>query len=138
VLDGDGGILPLMSIPFMLGVGGEIGSGDQYMSWIMLDDLVDIIIEAIDNEEMAGPVNAVGPNPVTNREFTEAMGKVLRRPTFMKVPTFAAKAVGGQLAEQLVLVSQRTVPAALTDAGFEFRYPTIDRALAAAFNRSSK
>lgn len=135
VLDGDGGILPLMSIPFKMGVGGAIGSGDQYMSWIMLDDLIDIIIETIDNEEMSGPVNAVGPNPVTNREFTEAMGKVLRRPTFMKVPAFAAKAVGGQLVEQLVLVSQRAVPQALIDAGFDFRYPTIEKALSAAFKR---
>lgn len=133
VLDGDGGILPLMSIPFKMGVGGVIGSGDQYMSWILLDDLVEVLVESIDNEALSGPVNAVAPNPVTNREFTKAMGRALKRPTFMKVPAFAAKAVGGELVQSLVLVSQRVVPAELTEAGFEFRYPTIDDALAAAF-----
>src|SRR5690606_18786272 len=129
VLDGNGGILPLMSIPFKTGVGGEIGSGDQFMSWVMLDDIVDIVSESTDNEALSGPVNAVAPNPVTNGEFTKAMGRALKRPTFMKVPAFAAKAVGGQLVEQLILVSQRVVPTELLDAGFAFRYPTIDSAL---------
>lgn len=133
VLDGEGGMLPLMSLPFKLGVGGKLGSGDQYMSWIMLDDLVDIIVESIDNEALSGPVNAVAPHPVTNSEFTKAMGRALRRPTFMKVPGFAAKALGGELVEALILVSQRVVPAELNDAGFAFRYPTIDTALEAAF-----
>lgn len=137
VLDGEGGMLPLMSLPFKMGVGGEIGSGDQYMSWIMLDDLVDILLESIDNESLSGPVNAVAPHPVTNAEFTRAMGRVLRRPTFMKVPAFAAKAVGGQLVEQLILVSQRVVPAELNETGFAFRYPTIDTALQAAFGGSA-
>lgn len=134
VLDGDGGILPLMSIPFKMGVGGVIGSGDQYMSWVMLDDLVDIIIESIDNEALSGPVNAVAPDPVTNARFTKAMGRALKRPTFMKVPAFAAKAVGGEMVEQLILVSQRVAPAELETVGFVFRYPTIDTALAGAFN----
>jgi uncharacterized protein (TIGR01777 family) len=133
VLDGEGGILPLMSIPFKLGMGGEIGSGDQYMSWIMLDDLVDLLIHSIENENLSGPVNAVAPDPVTNREFTKAMGRALKRPTFMKVPAFAARTVGGQLVEQLILVSQRVVPAEIQDTGFTFRYPTIDAALQAAF-----
>ena len=135
VLDGDGGILPLMSIPFKMGVGGEIGGGEQYMSWIMLDDLVEVLVEAVDNEALSGPVNAVAQSPVTNREFTRAMGRALKRPTFMKVPAFAARAVGGELVEQLILVSQRVVPAELQGAGFTFRYPTIDVALEAAFGR---
>lgn len=138
VLDGDGGILPLMSIPFRLGAGGEIGGGGQFMSWIMLDDLVEILVDSIDNGGLAGPINAVAPNPVTNREFTKAMGRALKRPTFMKVPAFAARAVGGQLVEQLILVSQRVVPTELAEAGFTFRYPTIDAALGAAFGRDSR
>lgn len=133
VLDGGGGMLPLMSLPFKLGMGGDIGSGDQYMSWIMLDDLVDILIESIENDAISGPINAVAPHPVTNSEFTKAMGRALKRPTFMKVPAFAAKALGGQLVEQLILVSQRVVPAGLNDHGFAFRYATIDAALEAAF-----
>lgn len=137
VLDGDGGILPLMSIPFKVGVGGEIGTGDQYMSWIMLDDLVEIIVETIDNRALSGPVNAVAPNPVTNRAFTKAMGRALKRPTFMKLPAFVAKAVGGQLVEQLILTSQRVVPGELNNAGFAFLYPTIDTALEAAFGGSA-
>jgi hypothetical protein len=92
------------------------------------------LVEAIDNEALRGPVNAVAPEPVTNREFTRAMGRALKRPTFMKVPAFAAKAVGGQLVEQLILVSQRVVPKVLQDSGFTFRYPTIDSALAKAFH----
>lgn len=135
VLDGEGGILPLMSIPFKLGVGGKIGSGSQYMSWIMLDDLVDVLLESIDNESLAGPVNTVAPEPVTNAEFTKAMGRALHRPTFMAVPGFAAKAVGGELVESLILVSQRVVPEVLEDSGFRYRYPTIDSALHAAFQR---
>ncbi len=135
VLDGEGGILPLMSIPFKLGAGGKIGGGDQYMSWIMLDDLIDVLLESIDNEALSGPINAVAPNPVTNAEFTKAMGRALHRPTFMAVPGFAAKAVGGELVESLILVSQRVVPEVLGDTGFRYRYPTIDTALQAAFKR---
>jgi uncharacterized protein len=134
VLSGDSGILPVMSLPFKLGVGGAIGSGDQYMSWIMIEDLVQVLVESIDNDALEGPVNAVAPDPVTNMEFTKAMGRVLHRPTFMKVPAFAAKAVGGELVEQLILASQRVMPTRLEAIGFEFMYPTIDDALEVAFH----
>jgi uncharacterized protein (TIGR01777 family) len=133
VLGRDAGILPIMSLPFKMGVGGKIGDGRQYMSWIWIDDLVKILVSSIENPTLVGAVNAVAPEPVTSAEFTKAMGRALKRPTFMTVPAFAAKAVGGEMVQQLILVSQRAIPERLQRTGFAFSYPTIDGALAAAF-----
>lgn len=129
VLAGEGGMLPLISLPFRFGAGGAIGSGSQWMSWIALDDLIGVIHEAIVNDALTGPVNATAPEAVTNAQFTETLGRVLNRPTFMRVPGFAARAVGGQLAEELILISQRVVPARLQEIGFRFAFPTLEPAL---------
>lgn len=129
VLAGEGGMLPLISMPFRFGVGGPLGNGGQYMSWIALDDLLGVLYEAIVNERLEGPVNAVAPEPVTNAELTKTLAKVLRRPAFFKVPGAAMKLVGGQLAEELILVSQRVEPTRLEAAGFQFAFPTLEQAL---------
>jgi uncharacterized protein (TIGR01777 family) len=129
VLSARGGALPGMLLPFRLGLGGRLGSGKQYMSWIALDDLVAAVDHAIRSEDLAGPVNAVAPNPVTNEEFTRILGRVLSRPAFMAVPAFAARLVLGEMAEALLLASARVEPAALQRSGFRFRYPDLEEAL---------
>lgn len=129
VLSNDGGALPKLLTPFKLGVGGKVGSGKQYLSWLTLDDLVRIIVTALTNESYAGPINAVTPEPVTNQELTEAIGKKLSRPTFMTVPEFAVKLLFGQMGEETVLSSTRALPVRLDELGFKFEYPTINSAL---------
>lgn len=133
----EGGILPLIALPFKFGVGGNIGSGNQYMSWIAIDDLVAILIETITNNSLRGAVNAVSPNPVTNAAFTRALGATLHRPTFMKVPAKIARIVGGDLARELILVSQRAVPEKLQDAGFSFTYPNVEDALSRSLGKEA-
>lgn len=130
VLSPDGGALAAMLTPFKLGLGGVVGSGKQWMSWIALTDLVRIIEHALDRPEVSGPINAVAPEPVTNRQFTKALGKVLRRPTVLPVPGFAPKLLyGGECAEALVLGSIRVVPKRLIDAGFTFQFTDLNAAL---------
>jgi len=129
VLDAEGGALPKMLTPFKFGVGGRIGSGRQYMSWITLADVVGVIRRALTDENLRGPVNAVGPNPVTNEEFTKALGRVLGRPTFLAVPEFAARLAFGEVADALLLASQRVEPARLKEAGFQFADPELEGAL---------
>jgi uncharacterized protein len=129
VMAGEGGMLPLISLPFKLGLGGPVGNGKQWMSWIALDDLVGVLYETILNEELSGPINATSPEPVTNAEFTRTLGMVLKRPTVFRVPAFAARAVGGLLAKELILPSQRVVPARLEEIGFRFAFPTLESAL---------
>ena len=129
VLSGEGGALEKMMAPFKLGLGGRIGSGRQYMSWITLEDLVGVIRRAIDDEALRGPVNAVAPRPVTNEEFTRALGRVLSRPTFFAMPAFAARLAFGEMADALLMASSRVEPARLREAGFEFRQPEIEGAL---------
>ncbi|MDT7689485.1 MAG: uncharacterized protein QOE46_2244 [Acidobacteriota bacterium] len=129
VLSGEGGALAKMLKPFKLGMGGRIGSGQQYMSWIALDDLVGIIRRALTDETLRGPVNAVAPNPVTNDEFTKALGHVLGRPTLLSVPAFAARLAFGEMADALLLASARVEPARLNEAGFEFKHTNIEDAL---------
>lgn len=131
VLAADGGTLPLMMRPFKLGVGGVIGSGKQYFSWIAIDDLVSAMVFTLHHEELSGPVNFVAPEPVTNREFTKALGNALHRPTFVRTPAFAIRAVLGQMADELVLASTRVVPKKLSDAGFAFDHPQVESALSA-------
>lgn len=129
VLAGEGGSLPLMSLPFRFGAGGPIASGNQYMAWIALEDLIGILHEVIVNDAYEGPVNAVAPEQTTNAGFTKTLAKVLRRPAFFRVPGVAMKAALGQMADELLLASQRVVPARLEAEGFRFAYPTIEQAL---------
>jgi len=129
ILSSQGGALAKMLLPFRLGLGGVIGSGEQYMSWITLDDVVDAIIRALVDDTLSGPVNVVSPHPVTNREFTKTLGRVLRRPTLFPMPAFAAKLVFGEMGEELLLSGQRVKPAKLLTAGYEFSYPELEAGL---------
>jgi len=129
VIAGAGGLLPRMALPFRFGVGGRLGDGLQYLSWIALDDLLGILLTAIADERLTGAVNAVAPNPVTNQEFTETLARVLHRPAVARVPAFLLRAAAGQLADELMLTSQRVLPAKLLDTGFAFAFPTLEDAL---------
>jgi len=129
VLSAEGGALAKMLTPFKLGVGGRVGGGRQYMSWITLDDLVGVIRRALADESLRGPVNAVAPQAVTNEEFTKALGRVLGRPTFLPVPAFAARLAFGEMADALLLSSARVEPARLKEAGYEFSQTEVEGAL---------
>ncbi len=129
VLSKDGGALATMMTPFKLGVGGVVGSGKQWMSWISLSDLVGIVNYVLANEKMRGAVNVTSPNPVTNEEFTKTLGTVLYRPTFLPLPEFAVHMLMGEMGDALLLDSTRVVPKRLVDAGFEFEYPDLKTAL---------
>jgi uncharacterized protein (TIGR01777 family) len=129
VLSASGGGLAKMLPPFRIGVGGPIGSGRQHVSWIALDDLVAAIDHVIRTASLRGPVNGVAPNPVTNRELTKTLGRVLGRPAFLAMPTIAARIVFGEMGDELLLSSQRVAPKKLLASGFQFRWPTIEAAL---------
>ncbi len=128
VLGDDGGILAQMRLPFKLGLGGRLGSGHQYMSWIHIDDLTAIMFEAMENTNLRGPINAVSPNPITNRDFTRALATTLHRPALLSVPAFALKVVLGEFAN-VALSSQRVLPEVLQQAGYTYRFPELDGAL---------
>jgi hypothetical protein len=127
-LDTRGGALPQMSNPFRFGVGGRLGSGRQWMSWIHLSDLADLFRFAVENP-VRGPINGVAPNPVQNVEFTRELGRALKRPALFVVPKLALKLIFGEMAELLV-EGQRVIPRAAESAGFRFRYPELGPALA--------
>jgi len=129
VLSPLGGAMQKMLFPFKLGLGGRLGSGAQYMSWIDLADVVDIIRYILRQESVVGAVNAVAPHPVTNLEFTKMLGKVLRRPTLFPVPPIALKLLLGEMADALMLSSTRVIPQALTANGFRFRFPDLESSL---------
>ena len=129
VLSKEGGALKEMLTPFKFGVGGTIGSGKQWMSWIALDDLIRIIHFALENENLKGAVNATAPNPVTNEDFTKTLGKILSRPTFIPIPEFAIKLIFGEKGETLLLEGTRVLPKKLEDSGFEFKFPKLEDAL---------
>jgi len=129
VLDKKGGALAKMLLPFKLGLGGRVGSGDQYWSWITLTDLVASIHHVIDNETISGPVNAVAPAPSTNREFTRSLGRALRRPTLFPLPAFVARLMLGQMADELLLGGVRVRATVLEQTGFEWADPELDGAL---------
>ncbi|HYK62747.1 MAG TPA: TIGR01777 family oxidoreductase [Bryobacteraceae bacterium] len=128
VLGAEGGALPRMLPPFKLGVGGRLGSGTQWMSWIHIADLCDLIWFALREPTVSGPLNATSPNPVSNADFTRALARVLHRPALFPVPAFALKLIFGEMAEVL-LGSQRAVPDAALHAGFVFQHPEIGAAL---------
>ncbi|HBR57471.1 MAG TPA: TIGR01777 family protein [Blastocatellia bacterium] len=129
VLSKNGGALAAMLLPFKLGVGGVVGSGEQWMSWIALDDMVGIIEFAIENENLRGAVNVTSPNPVKNAEFTGTLGEVLYRPTILPLPGFAVNLVFGEMGDALLLASSKVFPKRLLDAGFQFQYPDLKPAL---------
>lgn len=129
VLSPRGGALRKMLVPFKMGAGGKVGDGRQYMSWISLDDLAAAIVHCIKDESISGAVNAVSPEPVTNKVFTKTLGKVLRRPTMFPLPAFAAKIIFGEMAEAMLLCSSRVVPEVLAESGFEFAHPGLESAL---------
>lgn len=135
VLSRKGGALAKMLTPFQFGVGGNIGNGQQWMSWIELGDLVRAIIHAMETSELSGPVNAVSPRPVTNAEFTKALGRVLSRPTVLPIPAIGARLAFGKMADELLLASTRVVPNALQKSGFTFESPAIEDALRVALDR---
>ena len=132
VLTEAGGVLGRLKRLFSLGLGGRLGNGRQYMPWISLEDQVRAMLFAITHDNVAGPVNLTGPAPVTNAEFTAAMGRAVNRPTPLMVPGFALRTAFGEFAEEGLLGGQRAIPAALERAGFEFHHNTIGEALAFA------
>ena len=132
VLSSRGGALSKMLLPFKLGLGGRVGPGSQFMSWITLEDEVRAILFALQDESLAGPVNAVAPQPVINAEFTRRLGKALSRPTIFPMPAFAARLAFGEMADALLLSSTRVHPARLESAGFAFKHTELDDGLRAA------
>jgi hypothetical protein len=129
VLSPKGGALQKMLLPFQMGAGGPIGSGQQYFSWIALDDIIGAILHCLVTDSVSGPVNGVAPNPVTNAEYTRALAHVLQRPAFIPMPEFAARMAFGEFADECLLCSQRIVPNKLESSGYKFRYPEIEGAL---------
>jgi uncharacterized protein (TIGR01777 family) len=135
VLDGGGGVLSRIALPFRLFIGGPIGSGTQYWSWIHRHDWVAMVTWALDSR-VSGPLNIAAPQDVTNREFAQALGRVLNRPAFLPAPSFALRLLLGEMADVLVF-SQRVVPAKAEASGFRFQYPALEPALAAALRPES-
>lgn len=131
VLSSSGGALAKMLSPFRMGAGGNLGSGRQWVSWIHIQDLVGAVHHILKTDLVQGPVNFVAPKPVTNAEFTKTLGTVLARPTIFPVPAFAAKLVFGQMAEDVLLASQRVEPAKLIASGYPFQYSDLRHALQA-------
>ena len=138
VLSPDAGALKQMLLPFRLGLGGKIGSGRQWFSWIHIDDLVAAVLHMMEHSDLSGPVNMVSPNPVTNAEFTKALTRILRRPAFFAVPAFAARVAFGEFAEEGLLSSARVLPRKLVESGFRFQHPELHRALEDLLNRPAK
>lgn len=130
ILAKDGGALPKMLTPFKLGVGGKIGSGKQWMSWIALEDVVGILRFALEDDSIRGPVNVVSPQPVRNVDFTQALAKTLHRPALFPAPAFALRLALGEMADALLLSSQRVVPAQLEKADYSFKHPDLAGVLA--------
>lgn len=138
VLSRAGGALAKMLTPIRLGIAGRLGSGKQFMSWITRSDLVRVFARALSDERLAGPVNAAAPQPVTNAEFIRTLGRLLHRPTVLPAPAFALRLALGQMADDLLLASQRVEPARLHDVGFEFEQRTLTDGLHAALNEPDR
>ncbi|MCC7010735.1 MAG: TIGR01777 family oxidoreductase [Acidobacteria bacterium] len=132
VVSSRGGVVARLKVPFLLFAGGPIGSGRQYLSWIHEDDLVSMVLWAIATPAVEGVYNATSPNPVTNARFSAALGRALHRPSVLPVPPFFLRLVYGEMAQAMLIEGQRVVPRRAVDAGFVFRYPEIDPAVAAA------
>lgn len=134
VLERSGGALQRMLPPFQLGLGGPLGSGRQWMPWVHRDDVVGLMLHALENETLSGPINATAPEPIRNSEFTKTLGQILNRPTFFAVPAFALELLLGEFANVL-LASQRVLPARAQAAGYAFQYATLEPALRACLGR---
>jgi uncharacterized protein len=137
ILAREGGALPQMLMPFRFGVGGRFGSGRQWFSWIALDDSIAMVRAAIADENLTGAVNIVAPNPVQNVEFTRVVAQVLRRPAIFPVPAFALRAILGEMADALLLASERVVPERMLALGHKFRYEDFSAALRTILDRRS-
>jgi len=124
-----GGALPRLALPFRFFAGGRLGSGEQYWSWIHMDDWIRMVRWAIGEPSVNGPLNVTAPAPATNRDLAKALGRALRRPAFAPAPAFVLRLLLGEMADALILSGQRVLPAKATRAGFEFRYPELDSAL---------
>jgi uncharacterized protein len=135
VLDPGGGALEKLLTPFRLGVGGPMGGGQQWMSWISLDDELRAIEHALFTDSLRGPVNLVAPTPVTNAEFATTLGRVLARPALIPVPGFALELLFGEMADATILAGQRVMPRALLGSRFEFAHPTLEQALRGVLGR---
>jgi uncharacterized protein (TIGR01777 family) len=136
ILAKQGGALPQMALPFRLGVGGRIGSGRQWISWVTLDDVVGIIRFALETNLVSGPANAVSPNPVQNAAFSSTLARVLHRPAIFPAPPFALRLALGEMADSLLLASQRIYPSKLEHLGYRFHYPDLQPALTAVLRPS--
>lgn len=134
VLSEKGGALKQMLPVFRLGVGGPLGNGSQWMSWISLEDVVGAVLHMIQNEEVSGPVNLVAPQPVTNKQYTRTLGGVLKRPAVLPLPKFAGRLAFGQLADEALFASQRVEPGVLKQSGYTFAHPELRGALQAALS----
>jgi uncharacterized protein len=134
VLDPRGGALAKMLPAFRAGLGGKLGRGKQYWSWMSLPDMVAAIEFLLQKSDVSGPVNMVGPNPVTNEQFTKTLGSVLHRPTFFTAPRFGLRLLIGEMADEALFASFRMVPKRLQDAGFTFKHPELREALESLFN----
>ncbi|MFO0912272.1 MAG: TIGR01777 family oxidoreductase [Pirellulales bacterium] len=135
ILSPRGGALQKMLLPFQLGAGGIVGSGQQYWSWVAIDDVASALEFLLGADQLRGPVNVVAPEAVTNAQFTHALGRVLHRPTLIPMPAFAARLALGEMADELLLASARVVPQQLTAAGFTFHHPQLEPALHSLLNR---
>jgi uncharacterized protein (TIGR01777 family) len=129
ILAREGGMLAKLLTPFKMGMGGKVGSGRQYISWIAIDDVIQAIKLAIEDASIQGALNIVSPNPVTNEEFTKTLGHVLNRPTALAIPPFAARLAFGEMADEMLLASQKVIPKKLANAGFVFKYPELEPTL---------
>jgi hypothetical protein len=136
VMSKDGGALPRFALPFHVFAGGPAGSGRQYMSWIHVDDWVQMVYWAVTTSTVQGPLNVTAPEPVTNAEFARTLGSALRRPAIVPAPAFALRLVLGEMADALILGGQRVLPARAQSLGFSFRYATLDAALRAVYGRA--
>ncbi|MEO8480111.1 MAG: TIGR01777 family oxidoreductase, partial [Gemmatimonadota bacterium] len=129
ILTPAGGVLDRLLTPFRLGVGGALGDGRQFMSWISIDDVLGAIYHLLAHDAISGPANVTAPTPVRNEDFTNTLGHILQRPTIIPVPAFALRAVFGEMADALLLASQHAEPAVLSGSGYRFRYPELEGAL---------
>jgi len=134
VLAGNGGALQPMLLPFKLGLGGRIGSGRQYWSWVSIDDVVGAILFALQNDRVKGPVNLTAPEPSSNEQFVRTLGRQLHRPTIFPLPAWVVRTLMGEMGDAALLGSARVLPAKLQAAGYSFRYPTLEGALRAALH----
>jgi hypothetical protein len=129
LLTPEGGLLQRMLLPFRLGLGGPLGDGTQWMSWIAAEDLIAVFLHVLTRDDIRGAVNAVGPEPVRNTDFTRTLARVLHRPAVLPVPAFALRLAFGEMADEAILASTRVAPAVLQATGFQFKHPTLEPAL---------